>query len=111
MSNHSFLEIVNSALEDKKGEDITNIDIRDISIVTDYLVIASGNNSNQVQAMADNVMEQMEKNGYNKRGMEGYDTANWVLIDFEDVIVHIFDKENRMFYDLERLYADGRKLK
>lgn len=98
------------ALEDKKAEDITVIDISEISVLADYFIIASGTNRNQIQAITDNVEEQLGKNGTCVRQIEGYDTANWVLMDFGDIIVHIFDRENRSFYDLERIWRDGKQI-
>lgn len=98
------------ALADKKAEDITVIDISGVSVISDYFVIANGLNRNQVQAMADNVEEEMQKLGCHAKHMEGYATANWILMDFQDVIVHIFAKEDREFYDLERIWKDGRMI-
>ena len=95
------------ALADKKGEDIRVIDIRQVSVIADYFIIAGGSNHSQIQALCDNVEEQLEKAGCPVRQIEGYDSANWILIDFGDVIVHIFDKENRLLYDLERIWRDG----
>ena len=97
-----------TALEDKKGEDIKIIDISEVSVLADYFVIASGSNRSQVQAMIDNVEEQLNKAGFHARQTEGYDSANWVLMDFKDIIVHVFDQENRLFYDLERIWRDGK---
>ena len=95
------------ALEDKKAEDITIIDISEVSVLADYFIIADGNNKNQVQAMVDNVQEELFKAGYEMKQMEGYREGNWILLDFGDIIIHIFDKENRLFYDLERIWKDG----
>lgn len=96
------------ALEDKKAEDIRVIDISEVSVIADYFLIAGGNNRNQIQTLCDNVEEVLGKAGYLCRQKEGYDTANWILMDFGDVIVHIFDKENRLLYDLERIWRDGK---
>ena len=98
------------ALEDKKAEDIHVIDISEVSVVADYFIIANGNNRSQIQAMADNVQEVLGRAGYAMRQVEGYNTANWILMDFGDVIVHIFDKENRLFYNLERIWRDGKAI-
>ncbi|TCL58527.1 ribosome-associated protein [Kineothrix alysoides] len=98
------------ALEDKKAEDIRVIDISDVSIIADYFIIASGTNRSQIQALSDNVEEKLGRAGLNLKQMEGYDTANWVLLDFGDIIVHVFDKENRLFYDLERIWRDGKQI-
>ena len=96
------------ALEEKKGEDIKVIDITEISILADYFIIASGMNKNQVQALVDNVEESLGRAGYECRQVEGYQSANWILLDYGDIIVHIFDSENRLFYDLERIWRDGK---
>jgi ribosome-associated protein len=98
------------ALEDKKAADISVIDIGHVSVIADYFLIASGENRNQVQAMADHVSETLGKAGFVPKDTEGYQNANWVLLDFGDLIVHIFDRENRLFYDLERIWRDGRKV-
>ena len=95
------------ALEDKKAEDIKVIDISNVSVIADYFIIAGGNNSSQIQALCDNVEEKLGRAGFPARQTEGYETANWVLLDFGDVIVHVFDKENRLLYDLERIWRDG----
>lgn len=96
------------ALEDKKGEDIKMIDISEISVLADYFIIANGTSDSQVRALVDNVEEQLGKAGFEARQREGYGSGSWVLLDFGDVIVHIFDKENRLFYDLERIWRDGK---
>ena len=99
-----------AALEDKKAEDITLIDIAKVSVLADYFLIANGNNRNQVQAMADNVDEQLTKAGYSLKSMEGYPTGNWILMDYGDLVVHVFDRQNRLFYDLERIWRDGEQI-
>lgn len=96
------------ALEDKKGEDIKVIDISEVSILADYFIIASGNNRNQVQALCDNVEEKLGRMGSIKKQIEGYDNGNWILVDYGDIVIHIFDKENRLFYNLERIWRDGK---
>lgn len=97
-----------AALSDKKGEDISIIDIHNVSVMADYFIIASGSNSNQVQAMVDNVEEELGKKGFICKQVEGYRSANWILMDYGDIIVHVFDRENRLFYDLERIWRDGK---
>ena len=98
------------ALDEKKAADISIIDIGEISELAEYFIIASGTNRNQVQALADNVEEQLGKAGYEVRQTEGYRSANWVLMDYGDIIVHVFDSENRLFYDLERIWSDGKTI-
>ena len=96
------------ALEDRKGEDVRVIDISEISTLADYFIIAAGTNRNQVQALADNVQEKLGRAGHMTKNVEGYEAANWILLDFGDIIVHVFDSENRLFYDLERIWRDGK---
>ena len=96
------------ALEDKKAEDIKVIDISEVSTIGDYFIIAGGSNPNQIRAMCDNAQEALERAGHMCKQTEGYVTANWVLMDFGDVILHVFDKENRLLYDLERIWRDGK---
>lgn len=108
MTSKELAKIAVKALDDKKGEDITVIDISEVSVVADYFIIAGGSNRSQIQAMADNVDECLSRNGGNLKQIEGYDAGNWVLLDFQDVIVHIFDRDNRLFYDLERIWRDGK---
>lgn len=96
------------ALDDKKGEDIQVIDISQVSVLADYFIIANGNSESQVRALVDNVEEELSKAGYEMKQREGYSSGNWVLMDFGEIIVHVFDKENRLFYDLERIWRDGK---
>lgn len=96
------------ALDDKKGEEIKIIDIAGVSVLADYFIIANGTNESQVRALVDNVEEELQKSGYSVKQREGYGSGKWVLLDFGDIIVHIFDKENRLFYDLERIWRDGK---
>lgn len=98
------------ALEDKKAEDITIIDISEVSVLADYFIISDGSNRNQVQAMADSAEESLGKAGYDAKQIEGYQSANWILMDYKDIIVHVFSKEDRAFYDLERIWRDGKQI-
>jgi len=98
------------ALEEKKGEDIQIIDIKDISIIADYFIIASGSNALQVDALMNSVRENLGKNGYEPIRIEGIRSASWILMDYGDVIVHVFSKEDRLFYNLERIWRDGKTI-
>lgn len=98
------------ALDDKKGEDIKVIDISEISVLADYFIIANGNNDSQVRALVESVEEELDKAGFEVKQREGYGLGNWVLLDFGSIIVHVFDKENRLFYDLERIWRDGKSV-
>lgn len=95
-------------LEDRKAEDIHVIDITEVSTLADYFVIANGTNRSQIQALADHVQEVLGKEGLTLKQIEGYNNANWILMDYQDLIIHIFDKENRLFYDLDRIWRDGK---
>ena len=102
--------IAYKALDDKKGEDIKIIDISTVSTIADYFIIANGSNENQVRALVESVEDELAKAGFIVKQREGYGLGNWVLLDFGDIIVHVFDKENRLFYDLERIWRDGRSV-
>ena len=102
--------IAYNALSDKKGEDIKIIDITGISVLADYFIIANGNSDSQVNALVDNVEEELHKAGYPLKQREGQASGSWVLLDFGDIIVHVFDRENRLFYDLERIWKDGKDI-
>ena len=98
------------ALDEKKALDLKIIDIAEVSTIADYFVIASGSNQNQVQAMVDNVEEKLAKAGYEPKQIEGTRSSSWILMDYGDLIVHVFDEENRLFYDLERIWRDGKEI-
>ena len=100
----NMVKIAYDALDDKLAEDIKIIDIRSISVLADYFIIADGSNRNQVQAMADSAEEALGRAGYDAKQIEGYQSANWILMDYKDIIVHVFSKEDRAFYDLERIW-------
>lgn len=96
-----------NAASEKKAVDPVVLDLREIASFTDYFVITSGTNARQVQAIADEVVEQLKKKGTRAARMEGYNTAEWVLVDYGDFVVHVFDNKARQFYDLERLWRDA----
>ena len=105
-----MVKLAKTALEDKKAGDIKVIDISGVSVLADYFIIADGSNVNQVQAMVDNVDEVLGRAGYECKRMEGYGTGGWILMDYGDIIVHAFCREERLFYDLERIWRDGKVL-
>lgn len=102
-----MLKIAYQALEDKKAADITVIDIAGISSLADYYVITNGENPSHVQALVENVQEKMYKSGHACRSLEGFKAANWVLMDYGDIVVNVFSKEDRRWFDLERIWRDG----
>lgn len=98
-----------NALEDKKGIDIMILNISDVSSLGDYFVIASADNTNQLKAMADAVEENLYKQaGLKLSHAEGFNTNSWILLDFGDIIVHLFNKEDRAFYSIERIWGDAK---
>ena len=105
-----MLKVIIDALQDKKAEDIRVIDISNVSVIADYFVIASGSNTNQIQAMVDNVEEEMFKAGFDDPKVEGYNTASWILLDYKDVIVHVFSEGDRAFYNIERIWRGGKEV-
>ena len=100
-----MLKVIIDALQDKKAEDIRVIDISNVSVIADYFVIASGS-----KAMVDNVEEEMFKAGFDDPKVEGYNTASWILLDYKDVIVHVFSEDDRAFYNIERIWRDGKEV-
>lgn len=107
MTSKELAKLACDALDDKKALEIKVINIENVSTLADYFIIASGTNHNQVQAMADNVDETLGRAGYEPKQIEGYQNANWILMDYRDIVIHIFDEENRLFYNLERIWRDG----
>lgn len=105
--NVNMAKVAHTALEDKFGEDIVVLDINKVSVIADYFIIATGKNSNQLKAMADEVEEKLYACGLRLKHSEGYSGSGWLLLDFGDIIVHLFDKDNRSFYNLERIWSDA----
>ena len=105
-----MVKLAKTALEDKKDGDIKVIDISGVSVLADYFIIADVSYVHQVLAMVDNVDEVLGRAGYECKQMEGYGTGGWILMDYGDIIVHAFCREDRLFYDLERIWRDGKVL-
>ncbi|HIT73099.1 ribosome silencing factor [Tyzzerella sp. An114] len=103
-------KIAREALEDKKGEDIKVLDIKGLSNIADCFVIASGNNPNQLRAMADEVEEKLFKEGYKLHHSEGYTGGTWILLDFGNLLIHLFNKSEREFYSLDRVWGDAKEM-
>lgn len=98
------------AAAEKKAIDIVVLDLREIASFTDYFVITSGTNERQVQAISDEVYETLKKAGTTAARVEGYKTAEWILLDYGDFIVHVFEQKSRSFYDLERLWRESARV-
>ena len=102
-----LLQLVIDALEEVKAQNITPLDVREITSVADTMVIASGTSNRQVKALADNVVEKAKDAGRQPMGVEGKESGEWVLVDLADVVVHIMQPATREFYDLERLWQSA----
>jgi len=107
MRNQELLNLTVKAADDKRAEDIVVLDMNGISLIADYFLICHGNSDKQVQAIAREIKEKAEEIGYNVRKMEGFDEGKWVLIDLGDVIAHVFHRDERTYYNLERLWGDA----
>lgn len=105
MDAKQIQSLANGALQDLKAVDIVTLDVLGMTSVTDYMVIATGTSGRHVRALADHVCEALREQGGKPLGVEGLDAAEWVLLDFGDVVVHIMQSEARRFYDLERLWS------
>ena len=104
------VRIAVEALREKKGKDIIALDVSGHTVLTDAFVIVTGANDRQVSALTDAVDEALQKAGYPKKNIEGYHSGKWILLDFGDLIVHVFDEESRSFYDLERIWGDAERV-
>lgn len=105
-----ILKTIYDALDDKKANNIVILDISEISEITDYFVICSGSNQNQVQAISDNVEEELAKKDIKGKKIEGFKNAEWILMDYSDFVIHIFSDEQREFYGLEKIWSDAKRV-
>ncbi len=110
METKDKVKLIAKTLSDKKADDIDIIEIGDLTILTDYFVIASASNTNHVRALADEVEYICKQEGMIPDRIEGYQTSNWIVIDYGDVIVHLFYRQTREFYNLDKLWSDGKKI-
>ncbi|MDQ0192024.1 ribosome silencing factor [Paenibacillus wynnii] len=108
LSPEKLLQLTVTAVEDKKANNVVALDLRNISPISDYFVICHGNSDTQVQAIATEVRKVVHEAGGVIRGMEGVDSARWVLMDLGDVVVHIFHRDEREYYNIERLWSDAK---
>jgi len=108
VNSEKLLELTVKAVEDKKALNVVALDLRNVSPISDYFVICHGNSDTQVQAIATEVRKVVHEAGVNIRGIEGVDSARWVLLDLGDVVVHIFHRDEREYYNIERLWSDAK---
>ncbi len=108
MRAESLLHAIQDILVDAKGKDIRILDVRQITDITDYMIIVNGTSTRHVSSMADKVIDGMRERGQRPLGVEGQDLGDWVLLDFGDVIVHLMRPQTRAFYNLEKLWGDGK---
>lgn len=107
MDSKVIAEKIVEILDGKKAKDIKSIDIGELTVIADYFVICSGTSTPHIKALADEVEEKMSELKVELLRKEGYNSARWILLDYNSVVVHIFHEEDREFYNLERLWADG----
>lgn len=107
-SSKLMAKLAFEALDDKKGEDIQVIEISEITSIADYFIIAHGDNSSLVETLVDSVKEKLGRAGFEAKRIEGVRAAGWILMDYGDIVVHVFSKEDRLFYNLERIWRDGK---
>lgn len=98
------------AAEEKQAKDIVVLDLREITSFADYFVVCSGSNAKQIQAIADSIQQHLKQLGELANSIEGYENAEWVLMDYGDYLIHIFSDKSRQYYDLERLWRDAKKV-
>ncbi|MFD0871478.1 chloroplast development gene iojap superfamily protein [Chlamydia abortus] len=106
--NEQMLSMVIQAAEDKKAYDPVVLDLRGISLIADYFVICHGNSETQVQAIVTSIRKKADEQKWTVRGVEGLDNARWVLIDLGDIVVHVFHREDREYYNIERIWSDAK---
>jgi len=107
MEISEMYDVIVAALEDKKARELTVIDIHKLTTVATYFIICSGTSTTHIKALADEVEFRMKERGVSPQRIEGYNNARWILMDYGEIVVHIFHEEDRQFYNLERLWQDG----
>lgn len=107
MDNKELVQIIAEACDDKRAEDIIALDMNEVSLVADYFIICHGNTERQVQAIAKGIKEKMDELGVDMGRMEGVEQSRWILLDIGDIVCHVFHKDERSYYNLERLWGDA----
>ncbi|MBP1547127.1 MAG: ribosome silencing factor [Oscillospiraceae bacterium] len=110
MTREQKLEIIVKALDSKKAEDIKVIKIGDLTVIADYFVIADGTSSTQTKTLAEEAEFKMKENGEEPLRVQGNNGSNWIILDYGDIVVHVFSRDQREFYNLERLWRDGEEV-
>lgn len=110
MDNKELIQQIANACDDKRAEDIVALDMQDVSLMTDYFLICHGSNERQVQAIARSIKDAMEEKDIIIQRLEGYEQARWILVDLGNIVCHVFHKEERSYYNLERLWGDASKV-
>jgi len=110
MTQEELIKAAVKILDGKKAEDIRVIEIRDLTIIADYFIIADGTSVTQTRALADELEFRLKEMGREPRQVQGNNGSNWIILDYSDVVIHIFYKETRDFYNLERLWSDGKEM-
>lgn len=105
-----MMEIAFHAMSERQAIDPKVLDISEISVLADYFMIASARNKNHLRALSEEVQQAMSKAGYEPKQIEGQHDTAWILMDYRDIIIHLFDEENRLYYDLERIWRDGKEI-
>lgn len=106
-----LVQTIATAIDDKKGVDIKVLDLRGITEIADYFVLATGNNTAHIRSISDNVEEKIEEKGLSHLRKQGHDEANWIIIDYGDIVVHLFKPETREYYDLEKFWRNAKEVK
>ena len=109
-SSLEIAKISQLALEDKMGQDIRVLDLQGLSNIADYFVIANGNNTNHLRALADEVEQKLSEAGEKPHHSEGYSGGTWILLDYGNVLIHLFNKEQREFYDLDKVWSHAKTI-
>jgi ribosome-associated protein len=108
ISIDKIMSLVVNAVEDKKAMNVVTLNLQGVSLIADYFIICHGNSETQVQAIAASIRETAGEHGIRIRGIEGMNTARWVLVDLGDVVAHVFHRDEREYYNIERLWSDAK---
>ena len=107
MDSKELLKVIKKAIDDKKGEDIKILDISKLCVICDYFVITHGYNQPQVEAITDNIIDELGKLKISPKRVEGQNNSGWILLDYGDIVIHVFMNDQRSFYELERIWKDA----